>query len=311
MIPNTKLMIPKLPTKFKNCNVIPLTNALTNQVYKLEIQGGNGKEYYLLRVFGSLLSRKYENRLLKYISQNGHPVDIVYSEKTYRIESWINHKEVFPYEIPILSTQIASKLGWYHSLCPPIEKTNVILDGLYEMANEINYKLPFSYLNSIKNHELVLGHNDLQYGNILKTDNGIVFIDFEYSGYVPRYYDIANHFCEFMADYASDSPELLKYSKFPSLQLRESFYSSYLSSLSSYSADSDSANEESSSLLEFDQQVGFYSLLSHLYWGVWGLYKSKSMDEKRSFDYNLYGSKRLERFHELLALEKGEGNISI
>ena len=39
--------------------------------------------------------------------------------------------------------------------------------------------------------------------------------DYEYAGYNPIAYDLANHFCEMVADYHSDTPHVLDYKKYP------------------------------------------------------------------------------------------------
>ena len=39
--------------------------------------------------------------------------------------------------------------------------------------------------------------------------------DYEYSSYNPIAYDIANHFCEMVADYHTDTPHILDYNKYP------------------------------------------------------------------------------------------------
>lgn len=41
------------------------------------------------------------------------------------------------------------------------------------------------------------------------------FQDYEYASYNPIAYDIANHFCEMVADYHSETPHVLDYSKYP------------------------------------------------------------------------------------------------
>jgi thiamine kinase-like enzyme len=42
-----------------------------------------------------------------------------------------------------------------------------------------------------------------------------VIQDYEYASYNPIAYDLANHFCEMAADYHSDTPHVLDYSKYP------------------------------------------------------------------------------------------------
>lgn len=62
-------------------------------------------------------------------------------------------------------------------------------------------------------------HNDTQYGNILKTDAGeVVIIDFEYSNYNYRAFDIANHFCEWTADYHSSQPHHMHMDWLPTVE---------------------------------------------------------------------------------------------
>ena len=53
---------------------------------------------------------------------------------------------------------------------------------------------------------VVFSHNDINTGNILVRDNylghdPVVLIDFEFSSYNYRSFDIANHFNELMYDY--------------------------------------------------------------------------------------------------------------
>lgn len=39
--------------------------------------------------------------------------------------------------------------------------------------------------------------------------------DYEYASFNPVAYDIANHFCEMAADYHTETPHILDYSKYP------------------------------------------------------------------------------------------------
>ncbi|RRT83035.1 hypothetical protein B296_00003907 [Ensete ventricosum] len=62
-------------------------------------------------------------------------------------------------------------------------------------------------------------HNDLQYGNIMIDEETrvVTIIDYEYASFNPVAYDLANHFCEMAADYHSETPHILDYSKYPVL----------------------------------------------------------------------------------------------
>jgi hypothetical protein len=56
----------------------------------------------------------------------------------------------------------------------------------------------------------------------------ITFIDYEYSGFNPMAYDIANHWCEWAADYHTEEPHVLDFSKLPDPQQQYFFVDSYL-----------------------------------------------------------------------------------
>jgi len=59
----------------------------------------------------------------------------------------------------------------------------------------------------------------------------ITFIDYEYSGFNPVAYDIANHWCEWAADYHTEEPHVLDFSKLPNLQEQQLFVEAYLRAL--------------------------------------------------------------------------------
>lgn len=87
-----------------------------------------------------------------------------------------------------------------------------------------------NYTDESINKDLVFAHNDAQYGNLLRVlpppgspllrpqneHRQIVVIDFEYSGANPRYFDIANHFCEWMSDYHDEKqPHFIHADNYP------------------------------------------------------------------------------------------------
>jgi hypothetical protein len=59
----------------------------------------------------------------------------------------------------------------------------------------------------------------------------ITFIDYEYSGFNPVAYDIANHWCEWAADYHTEEPHVLDFSRLPDPQQQYLFVDSYLRAL--------------------------------------------------------------------------------
>ncbi|CAH0516634.1 unnamed protein product [Peronospora belbahrii] len=80
------------------------------------------------------------------------------------------------------------------------------------------------FLNQVPSR-LVLSHNDLQYGNIMKNEQGqAVLIDFEYTSYNPRGYDVGNHFCEWAYDYHKTiNPHIGDFTKYPTKEEQRNF----------------------------------------------------------------------------------------
>ncbi|KAF8425845.1 kinase-like domain-containing protein [Tirmania nivea] len=91
--------------------------------------------------------------------------------------------------------------------------------------------------------QLVFAHNDTQYGNILRmtptedsplllpinTHRQLVVIDFEYASANLPGFEIANHFCEWMANYhAPVAPHQMQQSHFPTTQEQRNFLKAYV-----------------------------------------------------------------------------------
>ena len=91
--------------------------------------------------------------------------------------------------------------------------------------------------------QLVFAHNDTQYGNILRmtptgdsplllpmnTHRQLVVIDFEYASANLPGFEIANHFCEWMANYhAPVAPHQMHQSRFPTIQEQRNFLKAYI-----------------------------------------------------------------------------------
>jgi choline kinase len=152
------------------------------------------------------------------------------------------------------------------------------------------------------NDVVVFGHNDLQPGNILVgQDKSLTFIDFEYARFMPRGYDLANQWCEWAADYLSDTPHVMDYSKGPTEQQKLAFARSYLEANVAAGADAVSEND----VRDFvDEEIQAYLPLTHLWWGVWGLLQvSNNMkkaggdnegEEGEAFDYLGYAMCRID-----------------
>lgn len=56
----------------------------------------------------------------------------------------------------------------------------------------------------------------------------MVVIDFEYAGYNTRAFDIANHFCEWTADYHSERPSIMHHDRYPTKAEQLNFLQAYM-----------------------------------------------------------------------------------
>lgn len=84
----------------------------------------------------------------------------------------------------ISNYQLVDRLNKYESFI-----NNGVLDSNYLKLKEWWVKL---YLEVYSKYPVVLCHNDLQDANIIKTNNDVMFIDFEYAAYNDLFYDLAS-----------------------------------------------------------------------------------------------------------------------
>ncbi|CAM0137763.1 unnamed protein product [Umbelopsis sp. WA50703] len=144
---------------------------------------------------------------------------------------------------------------------------------------------------------IVFAHNDTQYGNIMRLRDGterLVVVDFEYSGYNPRGFDIANHFCEWTADYHCNEPAKLRADCYPTLAEQKRFVNAYVEERDVVQGMTSSKAQRQ---LEVDQilhEVEAYRLASHFFWGLWGLIQANQSEI--DYDFFQYATERLTSF---------------
>ncbi|KAL3654620.1 hypothetical protein CASFOL_001605 [Castilleja foliolosa] len=207
---------------------------------------------------------------------------------------------------PEISSLIATKMREFHNLSMPGPKVIVLWDRLRNYLKEVKrLSLPaeadefrFNALGDeisllekkLSTAQQLVGfcHNDLQYGNIMMDEvtKLITIIDYEYASYNHVAFDIANHFCEMAADYHTETPHVLDYSKYPDLLERRRFLCTYLSASGNQPSD-----REVQQLL---QEVEKYTLASHLLWGLWGIISEHV--NKIDFDYIEYARQRFQQY---------------
>ncbi|XP_057423813.1 probable choline kinase 1 isoform X3 [Lotus japonicus] len=294
--------------------VIPLKGAMTNEVFQVNWPTKNGDDLrkVLVRLYGDgveiFFDREEEIRTFECVSEHGQGPRLLGRFTCGRVEEFIHARTLLAADLrdPDISALIASKMREFHnlhmpgakkvqiwermrkwlgeakSLCSPKDATFFGLENLDEEINSLEKKLSEGY------QEIGFCHNDLQYGNIMMDEEtrSLTIIDYEYASYNPIAYDLANHFCEMVADYHSDTPHVLDYSKYPGLEERQRFIRIYLSS--------QGKKPNNAKVIQLVNAAEKYTLANHLFWGLWGLISSYV--NKIDFDYKEYARQRFQQY---------------
>ncbi|KAF3953658.1 hypothetical protein CMV_020919 [Castanea mollissima] len=292
--------------------VIQLKGAMTNQVYQIKWPTKTVSRKVLARIYGEgvevFFDRDDEIRTFEFMSKHGQGPRLLGRFPNGRIEEFIHARTLSASDLhdPEISALIASKmkefndldmpgpknvrlwdrlrnwLGAAKSLALPEEAKAFCLDTIEEDISTLEKELSGAH------QRIGFCHNDLQYGNIMidEVTNSITIIDYEYASYNAVAFDIANHFCEMAADYHTETPHILDFSKYPGLEDRQRFVRIYLSS----SGDEPSDTEVEQLL----QDVEKFTLASHLVWGLWGII-SEHVNEI-DFDYMEYARQRFQQY---------------
>ncbi|KAK9269933.1 hypothetical protein L1049_025737 [Liquidambar formosana] len=292
--------------------VTPLKGAMTNEVYQISWPTETGTRKVLVRIYGKgvdlFFNRDDEIRTFACISEHGHGPRLLSRLPEGRVEEFIHARTLSACDLrdPEISTLVAAKLREFHNLdmpgtkkvhlwnrmrnwlrearrlCSPKDAEEFRLDILNEEISMLEKEL------SLDNQHIGFCHNDLQYGNIMIDEKTrlVTLIDYEYASYNPVGYDLANHFCEMVANYHSETPHILDYSKYPDLKERQRFIRIYLSS---------AGNEPSDTEVEqLVHNVEKYTLANHLFWGLWGIISS--FVNNIDFDYMEYARQRFQQY---------------
>ncbi|XP_043696636.1 probable choline kinase 2 [Telopea speciosissima] len=287
------------PNSFR---VTALKGAMTNKVFQINWLKKTEElgHKVLVRLYGEgvdvFFNRDDEIQTFECMSKHGQGPLLLARFPNGRIEEFIHARTLLARDMKNseISALIAAKLREFNDLdmpgpkevqlwdrlrnwikeakrlCDPDEAKEFRLDALEEEILELETKL------SGDHQSVGFCHNDLQYGNIMidEETSSITIIDYEYAGFNPVAYDIANHFCEMAADYHSNDPHILDFDRYPDLENRKRFVHIYLSS---------SGGEPSE--LEVEQllnDIEKYTLASHLLWGLWGIIS----DHVNKIDFN-------------------------
>ncbi|XP_056383478.1 choline kinase alpha [Hyla sarda] len=245
-----------------------------------------------------------------------------------RLEQFIPSRRLQTEELsfPDISAEIAEKMARFHGMSMPFNKEPKWLFGTMEkylkqvlkikftreshtkkLNKFLNYNLPKEMANlksllEATESPVVFCHNDCQEGNVLLLDGRensekqkLMLIDFEYSSYNYRGFDIGNHFCEWMYDYTYEKFPFFKanFSKYPTKKQQLHFISSYLME---FQPGFENLSEEERSKIENEMliEVNRFALASHFFWGLWSIIQAKISSIE--FGYMEYAMARFDAY---------------
>lgn len=264
-----------------------------------------------MRVFGggdvfTRADRARENRVFEQLGDAAISPRLLAVFANGRVESWLHARPIALPEMtsPLVGDGVARKMAALHRFKPAgvpqagrlwdvIEAwvRQVVAAGKERPFEKIDVGRCVACLGVLKERlvkrdsPIVFCHNDLLFGNIMVGDDGheVYIIDFEYSSYNYRGFDIGNFFCEAMGGTVDGYVDSTKY---PDETFRTRFCTTYLEE-----SGVEPTEERVTSLV---QEAEDYGLVSHMYWGFWALtqHASSTVD----FPYLRFAENRFAEF---------------
>ncbi|CAH0474020.1 unnamed protein product [Peronospora belbahrii] len=300
-----------------------LGGAMTNLIFALHKSSGKDC-HVLVRVYGEgtdvFFSRKEETRMFQLLSEKHIGIQLLGQFANGRVETLIPGITYTNERMRQVdeSRLIAKQVRVFHDLNLEIDRHPTYLTSIRKLVDTVGRKCLDSKFQQFVNYHqlkqdveeleiflnqvpsrLVLSHNDLQYGNIMKNEQGqAVLIDFEYTSYNPRGYDVGNHFCEWAYDYHKTiNPHIGDFTKYPTKEEQRNFCRAYLAGKDGHDQDVSDDDIETLRL-----EANTYSLASHLFWALWGYIQASQ--SKIDFDFLAYGKCRYDAFKSRVTLNK-------
>ncbi|XP_061775888.1 choline kinase alpha isoform X2 [Nerophis ophidion] len=245
-----------------------------------------------------------------------------------RLEQYLPSRKLDTCELsdPNISAEVAEKMAKFHAMRMPFNKEPTWLFGTIDkylgqvlrlnftresQLRRFNRLLSYNLLHEMDwlkallestNSPVVFCHNDCQEGNILLLNcrpesdkQKLMLIDFEYSSYNYRGFDLGNHFCEWMYDYNCDHFPFFKVNSqaYPSKAQQLHFIENYLRA-SDGDYDNLSQADQMKMKEELYVEVNRFSLASHFFWGLWSIIQARLSTIK--FGYLEYALARFDAY---------------
>jgi len=331
-------------------------SGLSNKIFKVSVDDKNVYPRQIIyREFGegaAICDRNRENYIIKSLAQKEIAPMFYGADENYRIEKFMKGEELSKSDFrdnKVNRRKLAKLMARLHNMnLEKLDRTPLFLKILQEKSlineykdkaarkdtyspveekfikdiNQLITKDEISFLKKIAPKDekaVVFSHNDLHAGNVLKFPGSerLLLIDFEYSDYNYRGYDLANLFNETMFEYDTAAHPHYNFDQklFPSDERLLDFVKYYLffkrvkagdvdddivfnddkyrDIYISKHDDIDKFNKEAGELLE---EVKICQVFSHYFWCLWAVIQSHNADMQ--FDYMHYAYKRYELYQE-------------
>lgn len=311
--------------------VQPVSGGLSNLLFRCSLPDhlpsvGEEPREVVLRVYGAILqgvdSLVLESVMFAILAERSLGPQLYGVFPEGRLEQYIPSRPLKTRELqePGLSANIATKMARFHGMEMPFTKEPYWLFGTMERYLKQIQDLPpsgTSQMNLMEMYNLkdemgnlrkllnstpspvVFCHNDIQEGNILllsKPENAdnLMLVDFEYSSYNYRGFDIGNHFCEWVYDYTHEEWPYYKAqpADYPTKKQQLHFIRHYLAEVRKGAT----ISKEEQKKLEGDLLVesNRYALASHFFWGLWSILQASMSTIE--FGYLEYAQSRFQLY---------------
>ncbi|XP_078534064.1 choline/ethanolamine kinase-like [Lissotriton helveticus] len=296
------------------------------------VSQGNEPRQVLLRVYGAILqgvdSLVLESVMFAILAERTLGPQLYGVFPQGRLEQYIPSRRLLTAELrePDISAEIAEKMCNFHRMVMPFNKEpkwlfetmNRYMKQISDLAftrdchiqkfsklKALNLELEMKSLRNLLESTpspVVFCHNDVQEGNILLLSNRnpssrdkLMLIDFEYSSYNYRGFDIGNHFCEWVYDYTYDKWPFYKASleNYPNREQQLHFIQHYLKA-SSDNMHNICTEEQTIIQEQMIIEINRFALASHFFWGLWSIVQAKMSTIQ--FGYLDYAKSRFDAY---------------
>ena len=300
-----KKMIPEFKdASDKDISIFHFSEGITNKIICATNLKNNFK--VVLRTYGAFTEYIIDRDNELIVMNNSPKIKIYGTFLNGLIYSYIEGRTISIGDLIDIKTfnQTAKAIAGHHKLSPPIKKVPILFITLRKWIsnvpleyiepekkaydiNIIKKELVFMEENLKNRSDVVFCHNDLLLKNFIKNDKSVELIDYEYSGYSYRAFDLANHFNEWCGF------ELV-WENFPSEDTQRRFLKEYLKEFYDNKKNESDLEKEIDKMIE---DIKWFDLASNFYWGTWALIQAalSSID----FNYCDYGRLRFKRYFEL------------